>query len=61
MCHLWLRPAISSARTINSTHTVVMAPKDTEVRVQCPDSPKLVGVIRGQWWLAMSADCKVST
>jgi hypothetical protein len=27
------------------------APEDTEVRVQCPESPKLFGVIRGQWWL----------
>jgi hypothetical protein len=40
---------------------VVTAPEDTEVRVQCPDSPKLVKVISGQWWLAMSAGCKVST
>jgi hypothetical protein len=61
MCHLWLRPAISSARKINSTHTVVTAPEDMEVRVQCPDSPKLVRHIRGQWWLAMSAGCKGST
>jgi hypothetical protein len=61
MCHLWSRPAISSARKINSAHTVVMAPEDTEVRVQCPESPKLVWVIRGQWWLAMSAGCKAST
>jgi hypothetical protein len=61
MCHLWLRPAILSARKINSTHTVVTAPEDTEVRVQCPESPKLVRVIRGQWWLAMSAGCKAST
>jgi hypothetical protein len=38
-----------------------MAPEDTEVRVQCPESPKLVRVIRGQWWLAMSASCKAST
>jgi hypothetical protein len=43
MCHLWSRPAILSARKINSTHTVVTAPGDTEVRVQCPESLKLVG------------------
>jgi hypothetical protein len=61
MCHLWSRPAISLARKINSTHTVVTAPQDTEVRVQCPESPKLVREIRGQWWLAMSAGCKAST
>jgi hypothetical protein len=61
MCHLWSRLAISSARKINSKHTVVTAPEDMEVRVQCPDSPKLVRVIRGQWWLAMSACCKAST
>jgi hypothetical protein len=61
MCHLWSRPAISSAGKINSTHTVVTAPEDTEVRVQCPKTPKLVRVIRGQWWLAMSAGCKAST
>jgi hypothetical protein len=61
MCHLWSRPAILLARKINSTHTVVTAPEDTEVRVQCPESPKLVRVIRGQWWLAMSAGCKAST
>jgi hypothetical protein len=58
---LWSRPAILLARKIYSTHTVVTAPKDTEVRVQCPESPKLVRVIRGQWWLAMSASCKAST
>jgi hypothetical protein len=29
--------------------------------VQCPESPKLVREIRGQWWLAMSAGCKAST
>jgi hypothetical protein len=40
---------------------VVTAPEDTEVRVQCPDSPKLVRHIRGQWWLAISAGCKAST
>jgi hypothetical protein len=40
---------------------VVTAPEDTEVRVQCPDSPKLVKVIRRQWWLAMSVGCKAST
>jgi hypothetical protein len=61
MCHFWSRPAVSSARKINSMHTVVTAPKDTEVRVQCPESSKLVRVIRGQWWLAMSAGCKAST
>jgi hypothetical protein len=61
MCHLWSRPAISSAIKINSRHTVVTAPEDTEVRVQCPESPKLVRVIRGQWWLAMSPGCKAST
>jgi hypothetical protein len=61
MCHLWSRPAISSARKINSTHTVVTAPEDTEVWVQCQDSPKLVRHIRGQWWLAMGAGCKAST
>jgi hypothetical protein len=60
MCHLWSRPAISSARKINSTHTVVTAPEDMEVRVQCPESPKLVREIRGQWWLAMSAGCIAS-
>jgi hypothetical protein len=38
-----------------------MAPEDTEVRLQCPESPKLVRVIRGEWWLAMSAGCKAST
>jgi hypothetical protein len=61
MCHLWLRPAILLARKINSTHTVVTAPEETEVRVQCSESQKLVRVIRGQWWLAMSASCKAST
>jgi hypothetical protein len=61
MCHLWSRPAISSARKINSTHTVVTAPEDTEVRVQCKDSPKMVKHIRGQWWLAMGAGCRAST
>jgi hypothetical protein len=61
MCHLWSRPAISSARKINSTHTVVTAPETTEVRVQCQDSPKLVKNIRGQWWLAMGAGCQAST
>jgi hypothetical protein len=64
MCHLWLRPAILSARKINSTHTthtVVTAHKTTEVRVQCQDSPKLVKNIRGQWWLAMGAGCRAST
>jgi hypothetical protein len=39
----------------------VTAPEDTEVRVQCPESPKLVRQIRGQWWLAMSARCKASS
>jgi hypothetical protein len=29
--------------------------------MQCPESPKLVRVIRGQWWLAMSTGCKAST
>jgi hypothetical protein len=43
------------------THTVVTAPEDTEVRVQCKDSPKLVKIIRGQWWLAMGAGCRPST
>jgi hypothetical protein len=61
MCHLWSRPAISSARKINSTHTVVTAPEDTEVRVQYQDSPKMVRHIRGQWWLAMGASCRAST
>jgi hypothetical protein len=61
MYHLWSRPAISSARKINSTHTVVTAPEDTEVRVQCKDSPKMVQHIRGQWWLAMGAGCRAST
>jgi hypothetical protein len=61
MCHLWSRPAISSARKINSNNTVVTAPKDTEVQVQGPGSQKLVRVIRGQWWLAMSDGCKAST
>jgi hypothetical protein len=61
MCHLWSRPAISSARKINSTHTVVTAPEDMEVRVQCQDSPKMVRHIRGQWWLAMGAGCRAST
>jgi hypothetical protein len=61
MCHLWSRPATSSARKINSTHTVVTAPETTEVRVQCQDSPKLVKNIRGQWWLAMGAGCRAST
>jgi hypothetical protein len=61
VCHLWSRPAISSARKINSTHTVVTAPEDTEVRVQCKDSPKTVKHIRGQWWLAMGARCRAST
>jgi hypothetical protein len=59
-CHIWSRPAISSARKINSTHTVVTAPEDTEVRVQCKDSPKLVKIIREQWWLAMGAGCRAS-
>jgi hypothetical protein len=36
------------ARKINSTLKVVTAPKDTEVRVQCPESPKLVREIRGR-------------
>jgi hypothetical protein len=49
------------ARKINSTQTVMTAPKTTEVRVQCQDSPKLVKSIRGQWWLAMGAGCRVST
>jgi hypothetical protein len=61
MCHLWSRPAILSARKINSTHTVVTAPETTEVRVQCKDSPKMVRNIRGQWWLAMGAGCRAST
>jgi hypothetical protein len=61
MYHLWSRPAISSARKINSTHTVVTAPEDTEDRVQCKDSPKMVQHIRGQWWLAMGAGCRAST
>jgi hypothetical protein len=61
MCHLWSRPAISSARKINLTHTVVTAPGDTEVRVQCKDSPKMVKNTRGQWWLAMGAGCRAST
>jgi hypothetical protein len=60
MCHLWSRPAISSARKINSTHTVVKAPEDTEVRVQC-NSPKMVKHIRGQWWMAMGAGFSEST
>jgi hypothetical protein len=60
MCHLWSRPAIASARKINSWHTVVTAPKDTEVRLQCPESPKLVKVIRGQWWLTMRTGCQAS-
>jgi hypothetical protein len=60
MCHLWSRPAISSARKINSKHTVMTAPETTEVRVQCQDSPKLVKNIRGQWWLAMGAGCRAS-
>jgi hypothetical protein len=50
-----------SARKINSTHTVVTAPEDTEVRVQCKESPKLVKNIGGQWWLAMRAGCRAST
>jgi hypothetical protein len=57
MCHLWSRPAISLARKISATHTVLTAPEDTEVRVQCQDSPKMVRHIRGQWWLAMGAGC----
>jgi hypothetical protein len=61
MCHLWSRPAILLARKINSTHTVVMAPEDTEVRVQCKESPKMVKHIRGQWWLAKGAGCNAST
>jgi hypothetical protein len=61
MCHLWSRPAISSARKINSTHTVVTAPEDPEVRVQCKGSPKMAQHIRGQWWLAMGAGCPAST
>jgi hypothetical protein len=40
---------------------VVTAPEDTEVRVLCPDSTKMVRHIRGQWWLAMGAGCKAST
>jgi hypothetical protein len=39
----------------------VTAPEDTEVRVQCKDSPKMVKHIRGQWWLAMGAGCRAST
>jgi hypothetical protein len=61
LCHLWSGPDISSARKINFTHTVVTAPEDKEVRVQYPESPKLVRVIRGQWWLAKSDGCKAST
>jgi hypothetical protein len=61
MCHLWSRPAISSARKINSTHMVVTAPETTEVWMQCQDSHKLVKNIRGQWWLAMGASCRAST
>jgi hypothetical protein len=61
MCHLCLRPAISLARKIILTHTVLTAPEDTEVRVQCKDSPKMVQHIRGQWWLAMGASCRAST
>jgi hypothetical protein len=49
MCYLWSPPAISSARKKTSLHTVVTAPEDTEVRVQCQDSPKMVRHIRGQW------------
>jgi hypothetical protein len=60
-CHLWSRPAISSAQKINSTHTVVTAPETTAVRVQCQDSPKLIKNIRGQWWLAMGSGCRAST
>jgi hypothetical protein len=52
---------IISQKYLNSTHMVVTAPEDTEVRVQCPESPKLVKVIRGQWWLAMRAGCQAST
>jgi hypothetical protein len=40
---------------------VVTAPEDTEVRVQCKESPKMVKHIRGQWWLAMGAGCRAST
>jgi hypothetical protein len=61
MCHLWSRPAILSARKIHSTHTVVTAPEDTEVWVQCKESPKMVKHIRGQWGLAMGAGCRAST
>jgi hypothetical protein len=43
MCHLWSRPAILSARKINSRHTVVTAPEDTELRVQCPESKAGLG------------------
>jgi hypothetical protein len=62
MCHLWSRPDISSERKLNSTHTMVTAPEDTEVPGPlCPESPKLVRQIRGQWWLAISARCKASS
>jgi hypothetical protein len=40
---------------------VLTAPEDTEVRVQCKDSPKMVQHIRGQWWLAMGNGCRAST
>jgi hypothetical protein len=40
---------------------VVTAPEDTDVWVQCKDSPKMVKHIRGQWWLAMGAGCSAST
>jgi hypothetical protein len=40
MCHLWSRPAISSARRINSTHTVVTAPEMTGGQGAVPGQPQ---------------------
>jgi hypothetical protein len=47
MCHLWLRPAISSARKINSTHTWSRRPRTR--RSGCSAQ-------RVQSWLGKSED-----
>jgi hypothetical protein len=38
--------AVHGVVVIHYKHTVVRVPEDTEVWVQCPESPKLVKVIR---------------
>ena len=60
-CRLWSRPAVSSAMRINETHTVVTAPEQVEVQVTCPERPKVVRTVSGQWWLAMEAGCTALT